>query len=102
MLEILLFEDSKKAVEYFKQHPEKIEAAFSDVERIRKLIINESEVIELITALDIAGLNYKNTVDAMSQLARIEVQLLQVKIYLQACEYAEKNSIKTSKLTWEI
>lgn len=104
MLEILLFDNSERAVEYFKKYPNRIEEAFSDVEMIRQLIIDNSEVMEIITALDIVGLTYKNSVDAMSQLARIDVRLLQVKYYLEACEYATENLMidEPEKLTWEI
>ena len=104
MLEILLFDNSERAVEYFKKYPNRIEEAFSDIEMIRRLIIDSSETMEIIIALDIVGLTYKNSVDAMSQLARIDVRLLQVKYYLEACEYAAENIgiDEPEKLTWKI
>lgn len=101
MLELLLFEDSQRALEYFKEHS--IDKAFLEVDKLRKLILNDNAPIEIDHAFDIAGLFYTGSnIDAMSQLARIEVRLLQVKYYMPACEHAEKELITLPKLTWKI
>ncbi len=102
MLEVFLFEDPKRTIGCLNESSMSIEDVFSEVNKIRQLIINGADFMEIETACDIAGLFHINDVDTMSKLARIEVRILQVKYHLQALKYAEENSIESQPLIWAI
>lgn len=84
ILKVLVKEDQKAAVDYFKKRD--IEEAFKVIERIRRLVVKENSRANLRAEFSRVGLRFEekiSTIEILLLLSKMEIRLVQIRDHLE-------------------